>query len=146
MPADVSILTQPLKLSTIPADKDTMNTPRTIILSLTAASALMGAAPAVSHSHPQARAVAAEDASYPGDFTATLRPMQSVTVFEQCSHDGFFTETQAYRSNGGRLGAQQWNRRGDLTFWRGRHGSVRFDGITFSNRTHAPVIVKGWCS
>jgi hypothetical protein len=92
-----------------------------------------------------AQPVSMSDATYPADFHARVRPGASVTVERQCGA-GFFTETSAYRSNGGALAGQRWTADETLTYWRGRHGRVTFDGVTFKNGTRAPVVVAGWCS
>lgn len=80
-----------------------------------------------------------------GAFTARLSPHRVVTVERQCPRGGYFTESQAYRSNGAGM-RQRWNVDRTLTYWNAPTGRVTFDGVTFRNRTRATVIVKGWCS
>lgn len=78
-------------------------------------------------------------------FAASLRPGQSVVVWPQCPGRAVFSDVHAVRSDGSPLySAQAWTRDG-LTYWRGRHGRVTFDGLVFRNRTHARVWVAGWC-
>jgi hypothetical protein len=95
---------------------------------------------------PQPRAAPASAATVDADFSASLRPGAVVTVDRQCAHGGWFTEYQAYRSNGDALGPQHRSRDGLLVSWAGRHGRVTFDGVTFRNLTHARTRVAGWCS
>ncbi len=92
------------------------------------------------------RAVTTADATVRADFAATLRPGKAVIVDNQCPRGGWFTETSAYRHDGSALAAQQWTRDHTLTYWRGTHGRVTFDGVMFHNGTRASVIVAGWCS
>lgn len=95
---------------------------------------------------PQPRVVPASAATVDADFSASLRPGGVVTVDHQCAHGGWFTEYQAYRSDGGALGPQRRSSDGRLRFWAGRHGRVTFDGVTFRNGTRARARVAGWCS
>jgi len=101
----------------------------------------------------QARPVALPQATIAPDRMALLQPGRSVTYTSE--DDGyncpekhaFFTETSAYRWNGYQLSGQRWNADHTVTYWRdNRHGGrVTFDGITFRNHTHRPVLVAGWC-
>jgi hypothetical protein len=92
------------------------------------------------------RGVSIRDATVAPYFAATLAPGKSVTLVQQCPHRGYFTEYSAYRHDGSALAAQNGIGRDNLVSWRGAHGRVTFDGVTFHNGTRARVIVAGWCS
>lgn len=119
-------------------------TTRRTVAALAVAGSL--AATAVAVAAPQPRAVPASAATVGADFSASLRPGGVVTVDHQCAHGGWFTEFQAYRSDGRALGPQRRSPDGRLRFWAGRHGRVTFDGVTFRNGTRARARVAGWCS
>jgi hypothetical protein len=95
-------------------------------------------------------AVSLGQAETPPTYLTYLWPNGHVTYARghdghNCPRGGFFTDTSAYRWNGGALGPQRWNRDHTLTYWRGYKGNVTFDGITFTNTTRAKVLVAGWC-
>lgn len=117
---------------------------RRTIAALAVTGSLATAADAIAA--PQPRAVPASTATVSADFTASLRPGAVVTIDHQCAHGGYFTEYQAYRSNGDALGPQRRSPDGLLVSWAGRHGRVTFDGATFRNGMRARTRVAGWCS
>jgi hypothetical protein len=93
-----------------------------------------------------ARAVALSDATHRPTFARTLRPGRTLTRTRQCAQGGYFADVNAYRANGGALGAQMTNEDGTILAWLARDGrAVTFDGITWQNRTLRSVIVAGWC-
>lgn len=106
------------------------------------------AAPASAGTAPHAPELSEADA--PPTVLRYLRPDASATFARgrdghNCRGGGWFSETQAYRWDGRALGQQRWTREHDLTYWPARRGRVTFDGITFHNDTHQPVLVAAWC-
>lgn len=101
------------------------------------------------------RAVGLADALSPPQYIVYLGVGAHVTyartdkghVGENCPRTGgYFTDVSAYHWNGTALRAQRWTPDGTVTYWPNSNGRrVTFDGITFTNRTRAPVLVAGWC-
>lgn len=111
------------------------------IVGLIAALSIGGA---VENAH--ARAVSLADASYPPTYLVYLYPGASVTYAdhgENCPGGGFFSDVSAYQWNGHAVGRQHHTELSD--YWPTKSGRVTFDGITFRNRSHRPVLVAGWC-
>lgn len=95
---------------------------------------------------PTARAVPLAAATEAPAMLRYLMPGQHETRVIQCPNAVHWTNVSAYRWNGRALGAQRWSANALRDVWDDpRGGRVTFDGITFRNRTRAPVLVAGWC-
>jgi hypothetical protein len=86
------------------------------------------------------RPVNLTNSSYPPDFLEYVQPGERSSDVPKCTSD-----VSAYRWNGRALGAQHSNTMGDRIVWNGQRGRAVYDGMSFENRTHRPVLVAAWC-